>query len=118
MVRLCEHVGTALGVIKNKARFISCSDVSKLPLQAWTSYPVRELERAGKVSAFANAILKRNPLYLILLLGIALRWLLACLLSVGKSKSCSDQVLSESTVSVLYSERWRIDPLALMLYER
>lgn len=118
LVRLCEHVGTALGVIKNKTRFISCSDVSKLPLQAWTSYPARELEQAGKVSAFANAILKRNPLYLILLLGIALRCLLACLLPVGKSKSWSDQVLSESAVSGLYGRRWHINPLALMLYNR
>lgn len=75
-----------LGSLKNTRRFIDCSDVSKLPLQVWTSYPVRELEQAGKVSVIANAILKRNPLYLILLLGIALRWLLACLLPVGKSK--------------------------------
>lgn len=79
-----------LGSLKNKNGFIDRSDVNKLPLQAWTSYPVRELEQAGKVSAIANAILNRNPLYLILLLGIVLLCLLACLLPVGGSKSGSD----------------------------
>jgi len=74
-----------LGSLKNKNSFIDRSDVNKLPLQAWTLYPVRELEWAGKVSASANTILNRNPLYLILLLGIVLLWLFECLLPVGKS---------------------------------